>query len=66
MNNKRLAVYLMETGRTDHTERVDILTPRDEKGDEIIVSVDSSSITISRLSGIKIVELKQIILSEVE
>ncbi len=65
MKDQSLAVYLVETGRTDKTNRVDILTPRDENGDEMVVSVDCESITISRLSGTVVTDLKRILLEEV-
>ena len=46
-----LAVYLSESGRTDPTSRVDILTPKDENGDEMVVSVCGESVTIGKLIG---------------
>ena len=65
MKSKSLAVYLVETGRTDRTERVDILTPKDENGDELVISVDSTSVTISKLSGTQMVQKTKILLTTV-
>lgn len=62
--SKTLAVYLVETGRTDRTERVDIMTPRDENGDEMVVTIDSTTVTISKLSNDNVEEKLRIILPE--
>lgn len=64
MSSKSLAVYLLETGKTDRTDRVDILTPRDSEGNELVVSVDAESVTISKLEDCSETEVLQIILSD--
>lgn len=62
--SQSLAVYLAETGRTEPTSRVDILTPRDENGDEMVVSVDNGKVTIGKLIGHTVHDVMTIILSE--
>ena len=65
--NKSLSVYLIESGETGtgkQTERVDIITPRDSSGDEMIISVEAEEVVISKLVNSTVVEKKKILLSE--
>ncbi len=64
MKSKALAVYLVETGQTEKTDKVDILTPRNEAGDEMVVSVESDCVVISKLSNSSVEEVLKITLSE--
>ena len=64
MKSKALAVYLVETGQTEKTDKVDILTPRNEAGDEMVVSVQSDCVVISKLSNSAVEEVLKITLSE--
>ena len=66
MGNESLAVYLVETGRTEKTDRVDVLTPRDENGVEMVVSIDSNEVIISTLCDSATTEKLRIILSDVK
>ena len=65
--NKSLSVYLIESGETGtgkQTDRVDIITPRDSSGDEMIISVEAGEVVISKLANSTVVEKKKILLSE--
>tara|TARA_Y100000114_G_scaffold157313_1_gene189584 strand:+ start:4578 stop:4784 length:207 start_codon:yes stop_codon:yes gene_type:complete len=65
--SKSLSVYLIESGETGtgkQTERVDIITPRDSSGDEMIISVEAGEVVISKLVNSTVVEKKKILLSE--
>lgn len=63
--DQSLAVYLAETGRTEPTSRVDILTPRDKNGDEMVISVDKGTVTIGKLIGYEVHDVMSIILPEI-
>lgn len=65
--NKSLSVYLIESGETGtgkQTSRVDIITPRDSAGDEMVISVEAEEVVISKLVNNTMVEKKKILLSE--
>ena len=64
MKSKALAVYLVETGQTERTDKVDILTPRDDLGDEMIVSVAADTVVISKLSSSNVKEVLKITLAD--
>jgi len=66
--SKALSVYLIESGQVDapkQTERVDVFTPKDENGDEIIVCIEAETVTISKLMDSIVVEKQKIVLAEV-
>tara|TARA_B100000886_G_scaffold325548_1_gene271200 strand:+ start:162 stop:398 length:237 start_codon:yes stop_codon:yes gene_type:complete len=51
MPNRTLSVFLYESGQIDKgkTTRADIISPRDDYGDEIVVSVEADGLTIGKL-----------------
>lgn len=67
MASKALAVYLIESGRSEvSTDKVDILTPKDADGVEMVISVDAEYVTVSRLLDAQIEEKIKITLDELK
>ncbi len=67
MQSRALAVYLIESGRTElQTDKVDILTPRDERGVEMVISVDADEVVISQLFDTVVKERLKITLADLK